>query len=159
MESPRLEVVEPKQVDCLYQSAMAAHLRKATGSVDSIVAELACGEASPLAWKIQERCVDYFMTIDDTAAVSAMRMAATGNASDPPLVVGESGAAGLVGLISLLQHIEWKTESELGPQSRVLLTSTEGATATAVYETCVGATAESVPARQAAWLRISDDTR
>jgi diaminopropionate ammonia-lyase len=159
LKRPRFVVVEPKQADCLYQSAAAGQLRKATGSVDSIMAGLACGEASPLAWKILEPGADYFMTIDDTAAIQAMNVAATGHASDPPLVVGESGAAGLAGLVTLLQHPEWKTEAGLGPQSRVLLISTEGATAPSVYETCVEETAESVLARQVEWLRVSRDTR
>lgn len=149
---PRFIVVEPKQADCLYQSAVAGVPAKATGSVDSIMAGLACGEASPLAWKVLRAGADHFMTIDDTAAVEAMRVAATGNAHDAPLVVGESGAAGLAGLITLLQNPQWKAEAGLDAGSRVLLVSTEGATAPSVYEACVGEAAESVLARQAAWL-------
>lgn len=159
LRRPRFVVVEPEQADCLYQSAAAGQLRKATGSVDSLMAGLACGEASPLAWKILGPGADYFMTIDDTAAIQAMQVAAAGNAADPPLVVGESGAAGLAGLITLLQHPLGKAEAGLGPQSRVLLISTEGATAPSVYETCVGETAKSVLARQIEWLRVSRDTR
>lgn len=159
LERPRFVVVEPKEADCLYQSAVAGQLRKATGSVDSLMAGLACGEASPIAWQILALGADYFMTIDDTAAVQAMQLAATGNAVDPPLVVGESGAAGLAGLITLLQHPEWKAQAGLGPQSRVLLVSTEGATAPSVYESCVGETAKSVLARQVEWLGAALDTR
>lgn len=150
---PRFIVVEPTQADCLFQSAMAGQVTKATGTVDSIMAGLACGEASPLAWKVLQTGVDFFTTIDDTAAAEAMRIAATGSADDVPLVVGESGAAGLAGLIALLTQPGWKAEAGLDAESRVLLISTEGATAPSVYEACVGEAADSVLARQAAWLQ------
>jgi diaminopropionate ammonia-lyase len=117
------------------------------------MAGLACGEASPIAWKILQAGADYFMTVSDTAATEAMRVAATGNACDAPLLVGESGAAGLAGLIALLRQPAWKAEAGLNAESRVLLISTEGATAPSVYKECVGETAESVLSRQAAWLK------
>ena len=153
LKRPRFVVVEPKQADCLYQSAVAGQVTKATGSVDSLMAGLACGEASPLAWKILQAGADHFMTVRDTDATEAMRVAATGNHRDAPLLVGESGAAGLAGLMTLLQQSAWKMEAGLDADSRVLLISTEGATAPSVYAECVGETAESVLARQAAWLK------
>lgn len=159
LRRPRFVVVEPQEADCLYQSAVAGRLKKATGSVDSIMAGLACGEASPLAWKMLEKGADHFMTIDDSEAVQAMRVAAAGNVFDPPLVIGESGAAGLAGLHALLRQPALKAEAGLDAQSRVLLISTEGATAPSVYEACVGEAAESVLARQAAWLPPSSTTR
>ena len=76
-------------------------------------------------------------------ATEAMRVAATGNHRDAPLLVGESGAAGLAGLMTLLQQSAWKMEAGLDADSRVLLISTEGATAPSVYAECVGETAES----------------
>ncbi|WP_205189906.1 diaminopropionate ammonia-lyase, partial [Burkholderia sp. LMG 13014] len=71
VQRPHFIVVEPRQADCLYQSALAGRATKATGSVDSVMAGLACGEASPLAWDFLEMCVDYFMLIDDEDAVQA----------------------------------------------------------------------------------------
>jgi diaminopropionate ammonia-lyase len=153
LKRPRFIVVEPEQADCLYQSAVAGRVTKATGSIDSIMAGLACGEASPLAWEVLQAGADHFMTVSDTDATKAMRMAAIGSDCDAPLVVGESGAAGLAGLMALLQQPAWKTEAGLDADSRVLLISTEGATAPSVYAECVGETAESVLARQNAWLK------
>jgi diaminopropionate ammonia-lyase len=153
LKRPRFIVVEPEQADCLYQSAVAGRVTKATGSIDSIMAGLACGEASPLAWEVLQAGADHFMTVSDTDATKAMRMAAIGSDCDAPLVVGESGAAGLAGLMALLQQPAWKTEAGLDADSRVLLISTEGATAPSVYADCVGETAESVLARQNAWLK------
>ncbi|TDG04567.1 diaminopropionate ammonia-lyase [Paraburkholderia guartelaensis] len=149
---PRFIVVEPRQADCLYQSAIAGRAAKATGSVDSVMAGLACGETSPLAWQILEQCVDDFMLIDDEDAVEAMRSLATGAAGDVPIVSGESGAAGLAGLATLMRDPALARAAGLDATSRVLLISTEGATAPGVYADLVGASAETVAARRDAWL-------
>jgi diaminopropionate ammonia-lyase len=149
---PRFVVVEPQQADCLYQSAVEGQAAKASGSVDSVMAGLACGEASPLAWKILEPCMDNFMTISDEDAIGAMRRLAAGTGADIPLVVGESGAAGYAGIEVLMQDSQVARTIGLKGDSRVLVISTEGATAPAVYGECVGETADSVLSRQAHWL-------
>ena len=148
---PRFIVVEPQQADCLYQSAQLGHAARATGSVDSLMAGLACGEASPLAWKILQPCIDDFLTISDNDAVEAMRVLAAGNEQDVPVVSGESGAAGLAGLIVLAKDPHLAQAVGLDSHSRVLLVSTEGATAPAVYRELVGEPAEAILARQKAW--------
>jgi diaminopropionate ammonia-lyase len=148
---PRFLVVEPQQADCLYQSAIAGRASRATGSVDSVMAGLSCGETSPLAWRFLEPSVDYFMTISDDDAVDAMRVLACGGEGDTPIVAGESGVAGLAGLTVLLQDKAAATRVGLNESSRVLLINTEGATAPATYRELVGESAESVLALQAAW--------
>ncbi|KVK75963.1 PLP-dependent lyase/thiolase [Burkholderia cepacia] len=148
---PRFIVVEPKQADCLYQSALAGHASRATGSVDSVMAGLACGETSPLAWKFLQPAVDDFMTISDDDAVAAMRTLASGSEGDTPIVAGESGVAGLAGLTVLLQDPQLARVISLDHTSSVLLVNTEGATAPATYRELVGETAESVHARQSTW--------
>ncbi|SAL45011.1 diaminopropionate ammonia-lyase [Caballeronia arvi] len=150
---PRFIVVEPEQADCLYQSAIVGYATKATGSVDSVMAGLACGETSPLAWKILERCVDHFMTITDDDAVAAMRSLAKGTDRDAPLVVGESGAAGFAGLSVLMRNPALARQVGLGSESHVLVINTEGATAPGVYGDLVGESAEAVLARQGEWQK------
>ncbi|OWT65869.1 diaminopropionate ammonia-lyase [Candidimonas nitroreducens] len=154
---PRFIVVEPVQADCLYQSALAGRPAGATGTVDSIMAGLACGEASPLAWRFLQDSVDDFMTITDDAAIEAMRTLAAGDCGDVPIVSGESGAAGLAGLLVLLRDRALAGAAGLNAASRALLISTEGATAPLVYEQCVGVPAASVLSRQQKW-RASVDT-
>ncbi len=149
---PKFIVVEPVQADCLYQSAMQGRAAKATGSVDSVMAGLACGETSPLAWKFLNESVDFFMTISDDDAVTAMHMLARGSERDIPIVSGESGAAGLAGLAVIRKHEALSAEIGLDANSRVLLISTEGATAPQVFQQLVGESAESIEARQASWL-------
>lgn len=148
---PRFVVVEPEQADCLYQSALAGSPSRATGSVDSVMAGLACGETSPLAWKFLQPTVDDFMTIRDADAIDAMRVLASGSEGDIPVVGGESGVAGLAGLAVLLKHSELARKAGLGRDARVLVVNTEGATAPAAYRELIGETAESVLARQSTW--------
>ncbi|AOJ42467.1 PLP-dependent lyase/thiolase [Burkholderia lata] len=150
---PTFIVVEPQQADCLYQSAIAGFATRASGSVDSVMAGLACGETSPLAWKFLEPCIDYFMTITDDDAVKAMQSLAHGTERDAPLVVGESGAAGFAGLTMLAQNPEQAHAVGLTPESRVLVISTEGATAPNTYADLVGESAHSVLARQREWMQ------
>ncbi|WP_044874508.1 diaminopropionate ammonia-lyase [Pseudomonas sp. LFM046] len=152
-DRPTFIVVEPRQADCLYQSALAGHPTRASGSVDSVMAGLACGETSPLAWKFLAGGVDHFMTIEDEAAVSAMRQLAAGAAGDVPLVAGESAAAGLAGLAQLMASAPLAAQVGLDGNSRVVLLSTEGATAPDLYAELVGSTAEAVLQRQRAWLQ------
>lgn len=141
---PTFIVVEPQQADCLYQSAIAGHAANTTGSVDSVMAGLACGETSPLAWRFLKPSMDFFLTIEDSEAVQAMRLLAAGNDDDMPLVSGESGVAGLAGLAHVIRDDEQRHKTGLGPQSKILLISTEGATAPSVYLQLVGKTPQQV---------------
>lgn len=150
---PHFIVVEPDQADCLYQSALAGHAADATGSVDSVMAGLACGKTSPLAWRFLEPCIDHFLTVSDADAVAAMKALASGGDKDVPIVSGESGAAGVAGLSVLRQDTKLSDAVRLDARSRILCISTEGATAPSVYRELVGESAESVLARQDAWKR------
>lgn len=149
---PRFIVVEPQQADCLLQSAIKGHAAKATGSVDSVMAGLACGEASPLAWKFLDQGVDFFMTVSDQDAIEAMKLLAAGNKRDIPIVSGESGAAGLAGLLVLMKDQSASRLVGLDKASRILVINSEGATAPSVYGELVGETSASVLSRQKEWL-------
>ncbi|TNB81509.1 diaminopropionate ammonia-lyase [Pseudomonas sp. Fig-3] len=151
-QRPTFVMVEPRQADCLYQSALLGKPAKATGSVDSVMAGLACGETSPLAWRFLESSVDFFMTIEDDEAVAAMRRLAAGSARDIPLVAGESSVAGLAGLARLVKETGTAAEMGIDANARVLFISTEGATAPGVYAELLDESDASVLGRQKAWL-------
>jgi len=142
--------VEPAQADCLLQSAIQGRPAKATGTVDSVMAGLACGETSPLAWRFLQPCVDVFMTIEDEQAIEAMRALAQGSERDTPIVAGESGVAGLAALEWLRSDPQRSEQVGLTAESRVLIISTEGATAPREYTRLVGQSAEQVLQRQQA---------
>ena len=150
-QRPCVISVEPAQADCLLQSAIQGRPAKATGTVDSVMAGLACGETSPLAWRFLQPCVDAFMTIEDEQAIEAMRALAQGSERDTPIVAGESGVAGLAALEWLRSDPQRSEQVGLTAESRVLIISTEGATAPREYTRLVGQSAEQVLQRQQAW--------
>ncbi|MBI3729863.1 MAG: diaminopropionate ammonia-lyase [Burkholderiales bacterium] len=148
---PRFIVVEPAQADCLYQSALHGRASRALGSIDSVMAGLACGETSALAWRFLQPAVDYFLTIEDELAIQAMRVLAAGSEGDIPIVAGESGVAGLAGLLSICGNKVCMKQVGLDASSRVLVINTEGATAATVYRDLVGVSADSVLSQQNSW--------
>lgn len=149
---PRLISVEPTQADCLYQSALQGNATQSSGTVNSLMAGLACGNASSLAWQIISQAVDDFLAIGDEDVISTMRLLAAGSQHNIPIVAGESGAAGLAGLLSIARMPANQASIKLGPESRVLLINTEGATAPMLYQELVSQSAECVVERQLHWL-------
>jgi diaminopropionate ammonia-lyase len=135
---PYFVIVEPEKADCFYRSAVAGRPTPAEGALDTIMAGLACGEVSPLAWRILETGADAFMTIDDEAAVDCMRLLAAGRFGDDPVVAGESAVAGLAGLLVASADVDARARLDLHPDSRVLVFGTEGATDPEVYRSIVG---------------------
>ena len=125
---PAIIVVESDQADCLRLSNAAGHPVASSGALDTIMAGLACGEPSLLAWQELQRSAAAFMAIPDAAVVDAMRdLAAAG------IVSGESGAAGYAALALAAGDPAARRTLGLDGSSRVLLFSTEGATDPALY--------------------------
>jgi N-carbamoyl-L-amino-acid hydrolase len=149
---PRFIVVEPEQADCLLQSARSGQAAQASGSVDSLMAGLACGDTSPLAWRFLAPAVDAFMTVSDAQAAQAMQALACGEAGDVPVLSGESGAAGMAALQALAGDPAAWQAAGLERRSRVLLINSEGATAPGVYAALAGRSAQQVRDAQAQWL-------
>ncbi|MFY0989516.1 diaminopropionate ammonia-lyase [Halomonas sp. C05BenzN] len=137
-DRPRVIVVEPDRAACLYESARAGSPTAVPGELDTLMAGLACGEVSLLAWEVLDEGIDDFMTVSDEAAVEAMRLLARGVGEDAPLVAGESAVAGLAGLLIARQDPALSEALGLGPDSRVLLIGSEGATDEDVYRQLVG---------------------
>jgi diaminopropionate ammonia-lyase len=147
---PRFVVVEPEKADCFYRSAMAGRPTPAEGALDTIMAGLACGEVSPLAWRILETGADAFMTIDDEAAIDCMRLLADGRFGDDAVVAGESAVAGLAGLLMASADADARVRLDLRRDSRVLVFGTEGATDPQVYCSIVGRRPDEVLAQRSA---------
>lgn len=138
---PILVVVEPEKAACLFESAKAGDVTTVGGDLDTIMAGLACGEPSILAWRILKPGADAFMTIPDAEAAEAMRLLA-----GLGVVGGESGVAGLAGLIKAANDPTMRGQLRLDGSSRVLCYGTEGATDAQVYRAIVGRDAEEVRA-------------
>ena len=130
---PVLMVIEAAAADCYYRS-MAAGVKAAvpvTGDLETIMAGLACGEPTHPGWEILRRYADGFASCDDAIAAEGLRRLAFPLEPDPPVESGECGAVTLGCLCHLMQAAyahAWRNQMGLGPDSRVLLISTEGAT-------------------------------
>ncbi len=143
---PRLVVVEPERAACIYESAKAGRRVTVTGALDTMMAGLAAGEVSLLAWDILRAGAEGFMTVPDRAAEAVMRLLAQGVAGDPPLVAGESAVAGLAGALGALREGGLAKQLGLAPDSRLLVFGSEGATDPELYRKIVGRSAEAVAA-------------
>lgn len=141
---PKVIVVEPVDAACHLASVIAGHTVAITGELDTIMAGLACGEVSELAWPILHGGGNVFMTITDDHARCAMRLFAKPPGQDRPIVSGETGACGLGALLAATAEPAIMQALELDQNSRVLLIGSEGDTDASIYESIVGCSAEAV---------------
>lgn len=139
--APRLVVVEPDRFDCLRRSAVAGRPTPSPPGPDTLMAGLACGEVSILAFDELLHRGDAFLAVPDEAVAPAMRALARGVDGDPGVVAGESAVAGLIGLALARRDATAAAALGLAASSRVLLFGTEGATDPARYARLVGAPA------------------
>ncbi|WP_116474718.1 diaminopropionate ammonia-lyase [Zobellella maritima] len=135
---PRFIVVEPEQANCLQMSARAGKPVTVDGDLETLMAGLACGEVSLLAWEILATGANDFMTLSEEAVPATMRMLARGYRQDPAIEAGESAVPGLAAAIRARQSGEYAAALGLDRNSKVLVIGTEGATDPEVYQQLVG---------------------
>jgi diaminopropionate ammonia-lyase len=141
---PRLVVVEPLEADCLLAS-ITGHdgaMRETSGRLETIMAGLNAGTPSLAAWPLLRAAVDGFLAVDDGYAEAAMRRLHAEDGKDPRVVAGESGGAGVAGLLALCGEASLacaRRDLGLGSEARVLAVISEGATDPAGYRRIVGA--------------------
>jgi diaminopropionate ammonia-lyase len=142
-ERPKILSVEPLHAACMLASVEAGEIVTVPGPHDSIMAGLNCGRPSIVAWPIVSEGIDAFIAIPDERAREAMRaLARTG------IVAGETGAAGLAGLIELLTcgaAAQLREALGMGENSRALVLVTEGATDPVSYGQIVRVATDDVP--------------
>lgn len=131
---PALANVEPTGAACVLASVEAGRIVSvAAGAHSSLMAGLNCGTPSSVAWPAMRRGMDVFVAVGDARAIEAMRALA-----DDGIVSGESGAAGVAGLLALCADPAARERLELDASAEVVALSTEGATDPASWERAVG---------------------
>ncbi|WP_349017765.1 diaminopropionate ammonia-lyase [Rhizobium sp. 32-5/1] len=140
-ENIKTIVVEPDRAACLFMSAKAGRLSSFSPTEPTIMAMLECYTPSLVAWRILNATATAFATVSEEEAKDAMRKLAF---REQPIVAGESGCAGLAGLLAVAGDPEVRRRLGLNDSSRVLLINTESATDPASYENIVGSTADEV---------------
>ena len=123
----------PDRAACLLASAEVGQPIAVPGNLDTLMAGLACGEPSPVAWQELNHGAAAFMAIPDEAAVACMRLLA-----GLGIVGGESGVAGLAGCLLASSDPASCELLGLDVSSRVLAFITEGAIDPESYERLVG---------------------
>jgi len=129
----RVVGVEPTEAACVAAAIAAGEVVTLPGRQHSLMAGLNCGTASAVAWPWLRRGLDAVVTVADERAMEAMRALA-----DDGIVAGETGAAGVAGLLDLAADKALRRDVRLEATTRVVLLSTEGATDPASWERIVG---------------------
>lgn len=131
-DRPITIIVEPSEAACIYKSASIndGEPHAVTGDLPTIMAGLACGEPSTIAWPILRDYADLYLSCPDYLSAKGMRILGSPLPGDPQVISGESGAVG-VGVLSLLAGSDGAHLAEalrIDGNSRVLIISTEGDT-------------------------------
>ncbi len=137
-QRPRIVIVEPDQANCLQMSAQAGKPVVVEGDLETLMAGLACGEVSALAWSILKTGADDFMTLSEEAIPDTMKLLANGYKSDPAIEAGESAVPGLAAALIARKSAELSTTLGLNQDSKILVIGTEGATDPDLYQQLVG---------------------
>jgi diaminopropionate ammonia-lyase len=119
--------VEPAGAACALEAVRAGVPVALPGPQHSIMAGLNCGTASPIALPDMTSGIAAFCAIDDRAAERAVRLL-----HDDGLDCGETGAAGVAGLLALRERRPQDTWVQLGlpaePAPEALVLCTEAPT-------------------------------
>jgi diaminopropionate ammonia-lyase len=114
----RIIGAEPLNAACALASIEAGEPVEVPGPHDSVMAGLNCGRVSPVAWPAVSRGIEAFCAVGDDRAREAVALLARDGVR-----AGESGAAGLAGLLA------FGDELALPADGTVLVVNTEGDTA------------------------------
>jgi diaminopropionate ammonia-lyase len=126
-KTPLIIGVEPEGSACAYESVEAGKRKKVWDSPPTIMAGLNCGKVSYTAWPMIRDGIDAFVKVNDDRAKEAVRLL-----HDSGIETGESGAAGLPGLLEMrhqrkLRELLKARDVQL-EEAVVLLIATEGIT-------------------------------
>ncbi len=135
---PQIIVVEPTRAACLQLSAIRGKRSICDPDEHTFLAMLECYEPSEIAWAILEKSAAFFLDVGEERAMEAFKALAFPASGDPNLSIGESGAGGLAGLLEVTANEDDRNILNLGPDSRVLLIGTEGATDPELYNELIG---------------------
>ena len=125
---PKIIILEPSAANCFYRSAGRGQIEAVEGDMPTMMAGLACGEPSPIAWDILHALASAFLSCEDTVTEQGMRLLGRPLDGDPAITSGESGAVGTGALWEIMADAQAREALALDERSRVLLISTEGAT-------------------------------
>ncbi|MHC0551907.1 pyridoxal-phosphate dependent enzyme [Salinicoccus sp. CNSTN-B1] len=130
---PRIIVVEAGAADCFHQSMKdtSGKPQQVTGSLNTVMAGLACGAPSTQGFEMLKASADAFIRCPDGTSERGMRLYGRPTGSDEPVVSGASGAVTLGALHALMTEDGYSQARQalgLDGSSNILLINTEGDT-------------------------------
>ena len=123
---PRIVGVEPTSAACVLESMIEGRIVTLGHPQESMMAGLNCATPSLVAWPLVSRGIDIYVAVAEERVPEAMRLLARDG-----IVAGETGAGGLAGMLRAVAEeagTEVRRALDFGPDTRVLLLCTEGAT-------------------------------
>lgn len=135
-------LVEPHVANCYFESFNqgAEQFVSVGDAMHTIMAGLACGEPSPVAWDILKTYAQVSISCDEEIAATGMRVLGNPVGRDPRITAGESGAAPAGCFYTIMTNSLYRDLIEsiqLNTTSRVLLINTEGDTDSENYRAIV----------------------
>ena len=137
---PKIVLVEPREAAGTLSSFKQNERVSPKGNFKTIMAGLNCGIPSKSAWEIIKKGCDAVLTITDNDVKDAMRTLYKPNGNDARIISGESGAAGLAGLMKCIKDPALSKLNQhigLNSKSRILIFNTEGDTDKTSYKSIV----------------------
>lgn len=126
-------LVEPHVANCYFESFKQGTEQSVNvgGAMQTIMAGLACGEPSPVAWDILKAYTKLSVSCAEDVAATGMRVLGCPLGTDSRIIAGESGAAPAGCFYTIMTDNDYqdlKEALQLNTTSRVLLINTEGDT-------------------------------
>ena len=137
---PGIVIVEPCEADGIMQSLRENKLTSSSGSGNTVMAGLNCATPSWGAWNLLRNGSDFAVSIGDDYTLQAMRKLYYSTGNDTRIVAGESGAAGMGGLLAVLNDPdlqEVKDSLDIGKNTNILIINTEGDTDPDTFEQAI----------------------
>ncbi len=124
-DRPKFIVVEAENANCVTASLRRGRPVIVPGPLDTMMAGIACGEASEMALRVLSHATDAALCIDDDVARDALRLCAR---LEPNVEIGETGIAGLAALLAIRGRDRLRATLEIDERSVILAFITEGIT-------------------------------
>jgi diaminopropionate ammonia-lyase len=128
-DGPCIVGVEPLTAACAFEAAAAGEIVVVPGPHPSVMAGLNAGIPSLTALPVLLGGVDAFCAVSDEAAREAVRILHRHG-----IAAGETGAAGLAGLLAARREFPTLCDGAVGRARRALVVLTEGVTDPVTYE-------------------------
>lgn len=119
----RVILVEPLTAACLQASIAAGREQSVGGLLSTRMVGLSCGRPSRPAWQILRTATFAALSIEETIARRLQQDLHEGAFADPPLLAGDTGIAGLAGLLTAVRY--FREELGLNASSRILCINSE----------------------------------